>query len=321
MKISTEPFQLADQEGWDSFVESCGLGTLFSTVRFYQYHDEPKPVECIRIEINGRTVAAVAGSRNGDTLYSPVAASYGGLLLQKGASFKKKAELVARFLAWAKSTGIKSITFTFPPLVYSTFDSEEDFFLLQYHGFKPVKTLLSSVLDLSKGAPRYGDSLKNHLVNAEKLGLSARPFTSLDSFYPMLVENKKVYNQLPVHSTSELVRLQNLFPEKLFFRGVFCDGDLLAGTMIMVCKPDIWLFFYIASSEQGREMRAVPALIDAVIKEAAAKRIRLLDFGVSHETAHPNPMEPKYSLIHFKEGFGARGVQRFTFKWTAVDAL
>ena len=40
---------------------------------------------------------------------------------------------------------------------------------------------------------------------------------------------------------------------------------------------------------------------------------QFIDFGVSHIPKSNNPLEPKFSLIQFKEQFGAAGVQRTAY--------
>ena len=40
----------------------------------------------------------------------------------------------------------------------------------------------------------------------------------------------------------------------------------------------------------------------------------VVDFGVSHNPERSNPLEPKFSLIQFKEQFGARGIMRLAYQ-------
>ena len=49
------------------------------------------------------------------------------------------------------------------------------------------------------------------------------------------------------------------------------------------------------------------------MKLAKQKKQLYVDFGVSHIPTNTNPLEPKFSLIQFKEQFGAVGVQRTAY--------
>jgi len=40
----------------------------------------------------------------------------------------------------------------------------------------------------------------------------------------------------------------------------------------------------------------------------------IVDFGVSHTPEKDNPLDPKFSLIQFKEQFGARGIMRIAYQ-------
>ena len=40
----------------------------------------------------------------------------------------------------------------------------------------------------------------------------------------------------------------------------------------------------------------------------------VVDFGVSHTPEQSNPLDPKFSLIQFKEQFGARGIMRIAYQ-------
>jgi hypothetical protein len=40
----------------------------------------------------------------------------------------------------------------------------------------------------------------------------------------------------------------------------------------------------------------------------------IIDFGVSHTPEQTNPLDPKFSLIQFKEQFGAKGVMRIAYQ-------
>jgi hypothetical protein len=305
------------REKWLDLLAHAGLATVFSHPDFYLHHDVEKPVVFIGIE-NEETNMLVAGAvgvlQNG-TFASPFAASYGGLFVRDGLSFKKHADAWTCFMAWMTMRGLTAARFTYPPSVYSSELPDTVFFLSRYNGFKEVRSLYSSVVLTANGS-KFDPSLRTHIRQAERNNLKFSELDDLSDAYGLLVENKKKFNQLPVHSKTELERLRKLFPDKALFFGAFLpDATLVSATFVLVCKPGVWLFFYIMTSETGRSVRAVPWMLDQVFKKAKTQQVRLIDFGVSHETDTPNPMDPKFSLIQFKENFGAKGCMRQTLEW------
>jgi hypothetical protein len=70
---------------------------------------------------------------------------------------------------------------------------------------------------------------------------------------------------------------------------------------------------YIGSTEQGRELGAVDAVVDALIARHAAAGRRWFDFGISTEQAG-RVLNP--GLARYKESYGARGV---TYDAYAID--
>ena len=47
---------------------------------------------------------------------------------------------------------------------------------------------------------------------------------------------------------------------------------------------------------------------------AKKHNFKWIDFGVSHTPEQENPLTPKFSLIHFKEQFNAKGVLRIAYQ-------
>jgi hypothetical protein len=320
MNVIESTLDMLDTMRWAELISNAGLGTIFSEAAFYRHHDEVKPVSFIQICEGQKLSGGAVGLINGTVFSSPFGASYGGLLIDDSLSFRKKSEVVESFMNWVREKRLTDVRFTFAPSAYSSGEPDATHFLLRYKGFVEARVLYSSIVDMGKSFAGDED-MRNQVRQAERAGLLCYEMAQLDQFFEILEENKRRYNQKPVHTLSELIQLKNLFPESVRFFGAYThEQKLIAGTMLMKCRPDVWLFFYIASSEQGRKLRAVPLLLQKTIGYLKGFGARIIDFGVSHETGTLNPVDPKYSLIHFKENFGARGALRTSLNWSTAKA-
>ncbi len=82
---------------------------------------------------------------------------------------------------------------------------------------------------------------------------------------------------------------------------------MIAGITIIVANPDVTLAFYSSHDETYQQYRAVNLLFYEMICRAIESGFCYLDFGIF--TVH---MEPNFSLVRFKESFGASGMFRDT---------
>ena len=69
------------------------------------------------------------------------------------------------------------------------------------------------------------------------------------------------------------------------------------------------VFYNVIKNEYRKTQTAALQLFEG-IKFCKSLGLNALDFGVSHTPELQNPLTPKFSLIEFKEQFGANGVIR-----------
>ena len=133
-------------------------------------------------------------------------------------------------------------------------------------------------------------------------------------FYVLLVKNKKKYQTTPTHSLNELLKLDSLFPEKIKLF-VSKEGEtIVGGSLLFFINKKTCLIFYNVVEEKYRKTQLSTFQLFNCMKIAKKSGAKIIDFGVSHLPENDNPLAPKFSLIKFKEQFGAFGVIRTGYK-------
>jgi len=317
MAITVEFFNEASAEAWDYLVGTSVNGTLFHTRRFLSYH----PAERFRDEslVFRReseifaVLPAVRGTWDGrDTLWSHRGASYGGFVYREGLSINNAYELVERLIEHARQQRIQRIVLTLPPIIYNRRLSNYIDFALIQNGFQYLKREVSSIVSLedniSLNVAKFKQPNRTAFRRAQKLGVIVRESQDYATFYEILKKNLKIRHGVqPTHTLDELVKLQKLFPDKIFLFGAFVDEEMVAGVVMFDCNPQVSLAFYISHNEERQEFRGVNLLFYEIIQRCIAKGFRFLDFGIFTVN-----MEPNFGLARFKEGFGSSGILRDT---------
>ena len=133
------------------------------------------------------------------------------------------------------------------------------------------------------------------------------------SFYPILIENKRLHDALPTHSLQEIKALNKILPDKIKLLIISKDNNVIGGNMIFVANKNMAIIFYNMINHMFSELQISVIQVIESIRWASKNNYKFLDFGISHKPLEKNPLTPKMSLIKFKEQFGAFGSLRFVF--------
>ncbi len=308
-----------DSVMWDKFVTSANNGTIFHLRRFLGYHPNDRFEDrSLLFHKNGKFVAAfpacILRDDSKTILHSHLGASFGGFVLEESTGLKDTFELVEALKNYSHENNINEIVLTLPPIIYLTRLSNNLDFALNKNGFSYVKRELSSVLSLK---PSLSANLKNFRAEArtafrraQKLGVEIRESEDYPTFYKLLESNLSIrHGVTPTHTIDELVKLKNLFPDRIELLTAFAEGKMIAGVILIECNPKAIIAFYICHDENFQQFRAVNLLFHDIIKRAIQKKFKYLDFGT-----FTVDMDPNWGLGRFKESFGASGLFRDTFK-------
>jgi CelD/BcsL family acetyltransferase involved in cellulose biosynthesis len=318
--ITVSPFAPARAAEWDRFVLRSMNGTMFHLQQFLAYHPEGKfNFHHLMFEREGQLIAVLPGGINREGGYeSPVGASYGGLVTGD-ISFADALDLVDALEAYARAQGWTDVQLTHAPVVYTRTLSQNVDYALLWRGFTYDCHYISHIVDLRElpeDVLTVFDKTSRKTLHRRDRELATRTEinTDYDAFYPILLANKARHNVRPTHSREDLGRLLELMPERLV---LFMDyeGDVpIGGSLNFVANERVLLCFYQMLDYAYEHRRPIYSLAYEVIRWAKQNGYTYFDFGVSQDTADPNPMAPAMSLIAFKERFAARGLMRSTLR-------
>ncbi|HKJ33867.1 MAG TPA: GNAT family N-acetyltransferase [Balneolales bacterium] len=314
MIIKDRSLSEVDEHEWDTFVRSSNNGTIFSEAHFFHHHEEDLDIRFISCHDGIDIIAGIVGSFRGNQFISPTGASYGGFLVPS-LSFTDTEKGLVSLLEYFKDIGVNKISVTFPPLAYYKEINQNLDFLMRYYGFQETLTLLSSITDTTKYDKTSISSMCRRAVKKSvKKGIEIKNIADISEFYEILVKNKAKFNLKPTHSETEIRSLLSLYPDDICLMGAYYQEKLIAGVMNMRCTPDVLLTFYIASDYEYQKLRPVNRLLHEICIKAKKNQVRYVDFGVSMETNTENSMDPRRSLIYFKEHFNSKGYLRSRFE-------
>jgi hypothetical protein len=311
------PFAPQHAQLWDDFVWQANNGTLFHTRAFLAYHPAERfHDDSLLFFKEGKLLAVLpAAIRAEDAsriLRSHPGASFGSFVTSSTLALRDAERLVTHFLAYCHERGYAGAELTLPPQIYLARPSNYIDFILYQHGFRYRKREVSSVVPLDMPAERvfelFSPESRRAVRRAQKLGVQIRESEDFPTFYEILKKNLKLrHNVQPAHSLDELLKLRQLFPERIRLFAAHAESEMIAGIVIFACNSRVALAFYISHREAFQRYRGVNLLFYEVFCWCIAQGFRFLDFGIFTVN-----MQPNWGLGRFKESFGAQGVFRDT---------
>ena len=317
--IEIKKFIIEQLDLWEKIVKDANNGTLFHTRKFLSYHPPGRFVDhsLVIYKKDKPYVLFPAAEREIEGkrfLVSHPGTSYGSFIVPEDMSFTDSYEIVESLIKYAEEQKFNGIRLTPPPTIYnSRLSNYIDFSLLQ-HGFKYLKREISSILFLEdtieQNLNKFKPSHKQAVRKAIKEGIEVRESDKFDEFYDILQNNLKIrHNVTPTHTLDELLKLKELFPDKIKLFGAFLKNKMVAGVVNFSCTENVVLAFYISHDEKHQETRALNLLFYSIFDWAIKNKFKVFDFGIFTVNEEPN-----FGLARFKENFGASGMFRDTFE-------
>ena len=328
MKITVRKFTAKDTKDWDDFVNQSNNGTIFHLRSFLSYHIDRKFIDhSLIFEKKGRIIALFSAAEiknNGiKILHSHPGASYGGFIYHK-LNFGESEGILESFEQYLLEQNFNETFFVSTPSIYSLDRDETLEYALLLGNYKPFEFYISSVITI------YSDTEKNikeiyRLKNRsrayyEKIiqqnSITFKWENDFDTFYPILMENKKRHNAKPTHSLNELKKIDKILPGRLEILLMYTNKQAIGGSLIINVNNETGIIFY--NMVDYDYLKLQPAVLQTMeaIRHAAKNNLHYLDFGVSQDPMAENPLTPSRSLIKFKEETGAFTIIRKAYKKT-----
>ena len=304
---------------WDSFVKNANNGTLFHLRKFLSYHPEDRfvdhSIEVYKKNILFSVFPAAESNINGkNLLVSHPGLTVGSFVVPERISISDSLELIRVLINYAKKNKFDGIRLTIPPVFYQNRASNYIDYALLRNGFKYLKREVTSTLfienDVKANLGKFKPSHARAVRKARETGIDIKVSKDVESFYAILKENLKIRHGVnPTHTIEELYDIIDLFPNSINIFGAFYKGEMIAGVLNFIIKPDVVLAFYISHKEKFQELRPLNLLFYSIFEWCIKGKIKVYDFGIFTMDGEPN-----MGLGRFKENFGASGIFRDTFQ-------
>jgi len=308
---------------WNEFVEHSNNGTIFHNLDFLSYHPKGK--------FDERHLMFYKGSSKGGKLLgvmpmalfheegklvarSPYGASFGGIVVESFLPFEDSEHIVIGLINYLRDLGVAHVYVTPPPHIYHKIASDYIEFNLVRNGATIVKREITSVIDLtsfeSDPFEIYAGRNRTAIRKAEKSHLVIKEsWEAVMDFYGILMDTYSYHNKLPTHNLDELMRLRQKLPEFFKLDMAYVESQPIGGALYFICNPRVALLFYDCRKSEYSAHNPVNFLLHWGVLWAKQQGFKYLDLGTSTED-----MQPTYGLFKFKEGLGARGVFRNTYR-------
>lgn len=303
------PYNNEMESRWDRFImEESFNGTFLQTRKFLNYHPEGRFEDAsFLVEKSGIIVAAVPGNTADATFVSHQGSTFGGPIISKDfTSASRMVEIVETIDNHLRSQ-YKSARLKITAQAFCCERNDLLEYVLEHHGYAR-HTELSCITPLDAGEDplqKCKGECRRNFRSAEAHGLTYRAIedSELELFYKFLVISKAKYKTHPVHTIEELRDLQQRFPGKLIFRGMWDKETYLSGIMLFAFdNPKVLHFQYLAPDESKNATNATTALFINVMREAAKNGYLRFSWGISTENGG-NFLNT--NLFRFKEAFGS----------------
>lgn len=294
------------QHSWDEFVAHSRNATFLHFRAYMDYHsDRFHDHSLVFRNDKGKIVALLPANAEGETLYSHQGLTYGGLIIAMKTSAREVIEAFRLLTDYAKEQGFRKIIYKPVPSHYHRYPCEEDLYALFYATHSALEARnIASVIDFRKPLT-WSQNRRLGVNRAKRNGLYVKETDDFAAFWKILEDNlRERYDAAPVHSLAEITMLKDRFPDniRLFMAYDSCHCPQ-AGTVIYDTNG-VAHSQYISSTSEGKQLHAVDILFSEVVRHYASTH-RYFDFGTSNEQGGTFLNE---TLIHQKEGFGARAI-------------
>tara|TARA_B100001758_G_C18340536_1_gene574065 strand:+ start:78 stop:1067 length:990 start_codon:yes stop_codon:yes gene_type:complete len=324
--ITIEKYNKTYFEQWDNFIKTSNNGTIFQTQKFINYHITRKFNDySLIIKKNDEILCLLPGviKKVDDykIYYSHPGTSYGGLILKKDVTFQLINEIIKSLDDYLIKHQFKKIFLINSPCIYWCHEDHSLDYLLQWNKYKIKETYISHASNigqstkidnlLSKRKKRYilNDNHLNDFIFKEACSNS-----EIEQFYLILIKAKKQFLTTPTHSLNELKKLKKLFNKKIEIFVSLLNDSVVGGVVIFHANKKTSLIFYNVVDPNVKDSQLSVLQLYNAMKICKNYGASVVDFGVSHTPEKTNPLDPKFSLIKFKEQFGSKGIKRIAFE-------
>lgn len=300
--VRVERFRGRHRASWDEFVRISKNGNFLLERDFIEYHKDRFQDHSLMVYDGDELCALLPANREGCSVVSHAGLTFGGFITgfsMKAPILLRAAQAVFDFL---KSEGVESLYYKAVPHIYAQVPADEDKYALFLANAAVVCRHVLPVVDMRRRL-RFQQRRVRMIAKARKNALVVKETGELKAYWRILTELLAANGANPVHSLEEIEYLKARFPANISLFGAFQKQTLMGGVLVFE-SPTAARAQYIGSSEEGKGLGAVDAVVDYLLNERFAMK-PYFDFGT---TTGAGGRSFNIGLSEQKEGFGARTV-------------
>lgn len=301
MSIRVERYAPDHAGSWNAFVASSKNGLFLFDRGYMDYHADRFADHSLIIRNDDAIVGLLPASARDGVLTSHGGLTFGGVICDRRMRTGAMIEVFAAIRRHMSDAGLARLLYKAVPHIYHQVPSEEDLYALFRNDARMVRRDVSSTIDL-RDRVAFAKGRKWSTAKALKNGLEIAETRDFAGF--MLLEAahlQEKFGVTPTHTGAEMELLAGRFPENIRLFTAHRGPELLGGVVIYQSRC-VAHAQYIASTAAGRELGALDAILDHVLRLYAASH-PYFDFGISTEQAG------RYlnaGLVENKESYGGR---------------
>lgn len=311
---------------WDNCVKRSSNGSLFHEQKFLSYHQKLKTVKYDfmfyeKEKLIGVMPLSVDLKRGLRRAYSPYGGSFGGIVYNiEEIGYKGVEKLYNALFKKLTALGVDELHLTLTPAFYNRIFEESQRLVIQSNTSNICFPQLTNIIEIDKLSGLLLDNFtyklrKNIRQSYKKYKIREG---GIDEFYPILLDNMAYHKAKPTHSMKDLLRIKNLYPDKIIIDLATYKNTPIAGCLYLEVTKDVLMLFYCSQlTEYRRHMTIEPLIYERIIKsKLEGPFYKIIDYGTS---SHKNSLlEVNYSLNEFKEKMRFYGAIRDNYiigKW------
>lgn len=292
-----------DKQLWDHFVRDAGNGCFLFFRDYMDYHQDRFNDRSLMVFSDENLVAILPANSSSDktVLHSHQGLTFGGLVTKVKIPLSTGLEIMNAMTSFAREAGFQSLVYKPLPTAFRKTPSEFDGYFLFLKNARLIRRD-TNFLVFPEHEESYQERRLRMIKKAAKNNIQIKQTLDFDRFWnevltPVLEKRHLVK---PVHNLEEIQLLQKRFPEKIRFYGGYMGEQLMAGAVVYDYDSVVHSQ-YIATIDEGRNLGALDAVFDCLIRETRAAK-KVFSFGIANEN---QGRVLNSGLAEWKEGFGS----------------
>ena len=300
---------------WDEFIRTASRnGGIFQERDFLSYHPEERFKDASLLFFEKGTLmavfpAAIISENEKEKVVSHPGSSCGGLIFHNSATLQQVLEILESLIEYYKTKNIDSIEIRLAEPIFHAIPDEELRYLLWHRGFTLKSQEISTCVKLNEA--KMWEKLcrkrnMSYIKQQEKDGVKVVETDDVDKIYPVIEMNLKVrYGKTPTHSREELIRLKEIYPDRIHY-WIAEKEDKVLGILVLFDVNITGVHsFYIAKNEEVENVKAMPLLFHKAFEHYHKLGFDWFNFGISSRG-----QQIKWGILEFKENVGGRATAR-----------